>query len=220
MKAVLLDWRGTLAVQPSELDWMVLGRRAAGLADDPAGARAALQAVGRVLRDAPPDGWARQDTDADLHRRVHLELFERAGLAPRLAEALYQVLGDLRHDVMADDVPETLRHLADACDSLVVVSDIHVDVRPWFADHGLDRYVADFVLSFEHGVQKPDAEIFRLALAAAGVAPDHALMVGDRAAYDGGAVSVGIPTLILPPLRSPSDRRLHLAVRAAAGNGS
>jgi hypothetical protein len=42
-------------------------------------------------------------------------------------------------------------------------------------------------------------------------------MVGDRAAYDGGAVAVGIATLILPPLQSPSDRRLHLAVNAASG---
>ncbi len=34
-------------------------------------------------------------------------------------------------------------------------------------------------------------------------------MVGDRAGPDGPAVEQGIPTLLLPPLKHPEQRRLH-----------
>jgi len=34
-------------------------------------------------------------------------------------------------------------------------------------------------------------------------------MVGDRGGWDGAATDVGITTLLLPPLRSPDERRLH-----------
>jgi HAD superfamily hydrolase (TIGR01509 family) len=54
------------------------------------------------------------------------------------------------------------------------------------------------VISFEHGFQKPDPRMFTTALDACGVAPNKALMVGDRVSHDGGAAAVGIDTLILP----------------------
>jgi hypothetical protein len=38
-----------------------------------------------------------------------------------------------------------------------------------------------------------------------------ALMVGDRHTHDGGAAALGITTLVLPPLRAVTDRRLDLA---------
>jgi FMN phosphatase YigB (HAD superfamily) len=148
---------------------------------------------------------------------VHIELFSRAALAAELHDHLYRLLSDTGQDVIAEDAPEALERLSGLCDAVVVVSDIHVDLRPWFVAHDLDRYITDYVLSYEHGVQKPEPEIFRRALLAVAALPSEALMVGDRASYDGGAVSIGIPTLILPPLQSPSDRRLHLAVNAASG---
>jgi FMN phosphatase YigB (HAD superfamily) len=95
-----------------------------------------------------------------------------------------------------------------------LVSDIHFDLRPVFAEAGLDRYVSSYVLSFEHGVQKPDAQIFRIALDALAAVPAEALMVGDRSGHDGGAVAVGIPTLLVPPLFDPAQERLHIVVAA------
>jgi hypothetical protein len=51
----------------------------------------------------------------------------------------------------------------------------------WAAAHGIaDRFDA-WVLSFEHGIQKPDARMFTLALAALEVRSQVALMLGDRA---------------------------------------
>ena len=83
---------------------------------------------------------------------------------------------------------------------------------------GLDRFVDHFVLSFELGVQKPDPRIFTLALELLGVHASEALMVGDRPARDGGAVEVGISTLLLPTVSGPLrglDR-----VLALIGSGS
>jgi hypothetical protein len=34
-------------------------------------------------------------------------------------------------------------------------------------------------------------------------------MVGDRASHDGAAASVGMTTLLVPPLRAADDLRLH-----------
>ncbi|HUI05191.1 MAG TPA: hypothetical protein VLZ77_16750 [Acidimicrobiales bacterium] len=37
-------------------------------------------------------------------------------------------------------------------------------------------------------------------------------MVGDRPERDGGAARLGIPTLLLPPLRGSEEQRLHLVL--------
>jgi hypothetical protein len=49
--------------------------------------------------------------------------------------------------------------------------------------------------------------------------PADVLMAGDRAGPDGGAVEIGMVTLLLPPLSSPHERRLH-RVTALRGSGS
>jgi putative hydrolase of the HAD superfamily len=63
------------------------------------------------------------------------------------------------------------------------------------------------VLSFEHGVQKPDPEIFRIAAHSLALDPPELLMVGDRASHDGGAVALGITTLLLPWLPTAARPR-------------
>jgi FMN phosphatase YigB (HAD superfamily) len=62
-------------------------------------------------------------------------------------------------------------------------------------------------LSFEHGIQKPHPRLFQIALDQLGVTPRETLMVGDRAARDGGAASVGIATLILPAVPNHTPPR-------------
>ena len=43
-------------------------------------------------------------------------------------------------------------------------------------------------------------------------------MVGDRSRPDGAAVELGIATLLLPPLASPAERRLHHVVRLCSSS--
>jgi FMN phosphatase YigB (HAD superfamily) len=195
-------------------EWIARALGDVGMQADDASVDSVASKLVRTLDQQPPSGWDRQDTDRRLHRQVHDELFERAGLDASLGERLYQLESDTSRDLMADDVPEALESLAGICASVVILSDIHVDIRPWFEERGLDGCITDYVLSFEHGIQKPDEEIFCRAVAAGGASPRETVMVGDRASHDGGAVAVGIPTLLLPPLRDPSERRLDRAVAA------
>jgi len=149
------------------------------------------------------------DTDAALHRRTFFGVLEDAGLDRPLVEALYAVESDPRHNPFAEDVAPTLetRHVAGL--RLAVLSDIHFDLRWAFHAAGMSRLIEVYMLSFEQGLQKPSPVLFARTLAALGTPAHQTLLVGDRAGPDGPAVEQGIPTLLLPPLEHPAQRRLH-----------
>jgi FMN phosphatase YigB (HAD superfamily) len=203
LRAVLFDWRGTLATTLDEQAWATEALRRLGRDDDAAALAARLATIADRL-DAPG-----VDTDAALHRRTYLDALATLGVDDDLAETLYAVESDPALNVFADDAAATLRELCAAGLRLAVVSDIHVDIRPAFAAAGLDGVVDVFTLSVEHRIQKPDPRMFTRTLRALGVEPEDALMVGDRSQPDGAAVECGLTTLLLPPLAAPSDRRLH-----------
>jgi FMN phosphatase YigB (HAD superfamily) len=212
-RAVLFDWRGTLATTLTAREWA-----AAALAHLRRElSTAGLDALSGTLHDADAqlDGPG-VDSDAELHRRTYRRVLRDIGIDDELADALYAVESDPGVNLFADDVAPTLGALRRAGLSIAVVSDIHVDLRPAFAAARLDGLVDVFTLSYEQGIQKPDPGMFTRTLDALGVAPAEALMVGDRAVPDGGAVGVGMTALLLPPLRSRGDRRLS-AVLALCG---
>lgn len=207
-RAVLLDWRGTLAVGLDDRRWahdaLVLAGR------DPAEAGALVEVLAPLADALDGPGV---DSDAGLHARTHQEVLTGAGLDEDLVNALYAVESDVGRNPFALDVAPTLAALREADVAIGVVSDIHVDLRPVFVAAGLDALVSVYSLSFELGAQKPDPAVFTRTLDALGVRAEDALMVGDRSRPDGGAVEVGITTLLLPLLRSVQDRRLHTVLR-------
>ena len=164
-------------------------------------------------------GLLTEDCDVQVHREVNLRWFELAGLDEELSVELYELDFDPQCHPFYPDVPDVLAALHSASIRLAVVSDIHFDLRPEFAAADLDRYVDAFVLSFEQGFQKPDTRMFQLALDQLDVTPSETLMVGDRPSHDGGAASVGITTMILPPLQTFLDRGLS-SVLDLCGLGS
>jgi len=63
---------------------------------------------------------------------------------------------------------------------------------------GLDRYVADWVISEDAGVSKPNPRIFAIAAERAGLRLSGAWMVGDSPEADiGGATALGLPSVWL-----------------------
>lgn len=60
-----------------------------------------------------------------------------------------------------------------------------------------------------------EAPIFTHALDHLGLEAAEVAMVGDRSRPDGGAVELGIVTLLLPPLRSSDDERLDAVIKLA-----
>lgn len=155
------------------------------------------------------------DADAVEHHAAYADWFQAAGLDDELSAALYAVESDASLNAFAHDVGPLLATLALAGVRIGVVSDIHVDLRPTFAAQRLPdgRSWADLVhtwaLSFELGVAKPDPAIFHAALDGLDLPASNVLMVGDRAGWDGAAIDVGMTTLLLPPLTSPTEARLH-----------
>ena len=133
--------------------------------------------------------------------------FQMAGLDDELAAVLYELDFEAEHHAFLPDVAETLQALHAGGVATGVVSDIHFDLPPEFASAGLGDLIDSFVLSFEHGVQKPDPVMFRIAAPSLALDQDELLMVGDRATPDGGAVALGITTLLLPSLPVATEPR-------------
>jgi len=106
---VIFDWRGTLVTTRSPQDWAEEALRLAGREHSAAHVEAVLRALEAVDPDEARLDGAGVDCDAAVHRQTYLGVFAHAGFDPELAEALYAVESDYRHNNFAADVPEVLQ---------------------------------------------------------------------------------------------------------------
>jgi len=148
------------------------------------------------------------DTSLDVNREISLRWFGSVGFDDALAEALWSL--DLEPEAwpVYGDVADVVGSIHAAGLSTALVSDFHADLRPHLRAHGVE--LDAYVISFEHGFQKPDPRMFLTALELLGVAPEDALMVGDRVTHDGGAAAVGVDTLLLPQPPASGTRGLDV----------
>ncbi|WP_069812184.1 HAD family hydrolase [Streptomyces sp. TP-A0874] len=219
IEGVLFDFSGTLFhIEPAER-WLrtALEREGVALSDEET-ARwtaaledAGAQPGGAEPRRVPPhlrDGWANRDRRAEEHRATYIGLAREAALPwPRVYEALYERHSEPEAWLPYPDTQPVLRALSERGLPVGVVSNVGWDLRPVFRAHGLDGLVEAYTLSYEHGVQKPEPELFRLACATLGLAPERVLMVGDSQANDGAAVTVGCTVRLVrkePPEARPA----------------
>jgi len=104
-------------------------------------------------------------------------------LAPRLFEYFFATYGTLC--VPNEDSATTLRALRERGLKLGVITNGPSALqRRKLAALALDRSFDTILVSGEEGVRKPDAEIFRRALARLGVAAHEAMFVGDHPIAD------------------------------------
>jgi putative hydrolase of the HAD superfamily len=217
IKAVLFDFSGTLLRIESAHSWL----RATLAARGETWPRAQLlrcarelDATGALPGGTPPRRvpehlaalWATRDESAERHRAAYTGLARQVTLPD---EDLYDALYD-RHMRPAawrpyPDAGEVLGGLRERGLGVGVVSNIGWDLRPVFREHGLDAAVGGYTLSYEHGVQKPDARLFRAACEQLGRDPGDVLMVGDDRRADGGAAAVGCAVHFVDHL--PVDER-------------
>jgi putative hydrolase of the HAD superfamily len=203
MDAVLFDFSGTLFRIESTESWLRAVLDESGLtlgAREWAATARALQEAGAQPGGAPPvripdelaGPWGVRDCSAELHRAAYTGLSRQVPLPdPALHDALYD-----RHTTPAawtayPDTAEVLRTLHTRGIKVGVVSNIGWDLRPVFRAHGLDACIGTYVLSYEHGIQKPDPRLFATACAALGAEPEEVVMVGDDRRADGGATALG-----------------------------
>ena len=209
MHAVLFDWRGTLVADFPDSWWLERAYQSLARAPTEGEIERLVRALARATEENDIQaGFLTEDCSATLHREHNLNWYRRAGLDEELALALYELDFDPTNHPFYVDVASTFETLRARRIKVAIVSDIHFDLRPEFEMAGLNDCVSAFVLSFEHGIQKPDRRMFEIALEQLEVKPSDALMFGDRASRDGGAAACGIATVILPPLLSPGERGL------------
>jgi HAD superfamily hydrolase (TIGR01549 family) len=217
--AVLFDFRGTLFNDEDDTTWVRNAAASVGRALGDDEIAALLEQLDLVRKDPEiAAALARCDTSLEVHRAANLAWMHAAGLDEELAVAIWARDGNPDATFAFSDSAPVMRAVRESGKEIAVVSDIHFDVRDHFRRHDLDRYVDVYVLSFEHGIQKPDAAMFTLALDALSVSADRALMVGDTPATDGGAAHVGIETYLLPgPFRAgrTGPRGLDAVLRLA-----
>ncbi|MFJ7047873.1 HAD family hydrolase [Streptomyces sp. NPDC101112] len=218
IKGVLFDFSGTLFRIESGESWLraVLADTGVDLSEPEVVRTAeALERAGALPGGPapvePPTGelgelWAVRDRSAEQHRAAFTGLSRRVSLPdPALHDALYD-----RHMTPPawrpyPDAAEVLAALRERGVAVGVVSNIGWDLRPVFRAHGLDPYVGTYVLSYEHGIQKPDPRLFTLACEALGVDARDTLMVGDDRRADGGAAALGCAVHFVDHL--PADSR-------------
>ncbi|MFF4952910.1 HAD family hydrolase [Streptomyces chattanoogensis] len=235
IKGVLFDFSGTLMRIESAESWLRAALDASGTALDDAEIRrlaAALERAGALPGGSSPVElpaelaglWEIRDRDAAHHRALYTGLARQVPLPkPELYDALYE------RSMAADawtpypDAAEVLAQLHGRGVRIGVLSNIGWDLRPVLRAHGLDRHIDRFVLSYEHGVQKPDPGIFALACDALGLAPSDVLMVGDDRTADGAATALGcayLPVDHLPAERRPDGLRPVLGLVGPVGQST
>ncbi|GAA1907402.1 HAD-IA family hydrolase [Streptomyces sodiiphilus] len=199
----LFDFSGTLMrVEPAD-SWLRAALERTGLSlpdEEISDLAAALEDAGALPGGSSPrhipaaleELWEERDRDARRHRALYTGLARQVPLpAPGLYDALYD-----RHREPAawhpyPDTVQVLRALRERGIPVAVVSNIGWDLRPVFRAHGLDGFVDAYLLSFEHGVQKPGPELFALACRKLGRTPQQVLMTGDDRVADAGAARLG-----------------------------
>ncbi|WP_338699546.1 HAD-IA family hydrolase [Streptomyces sp. Q6] len=132
---------------------------------------------------------------------------ELTGLVPaRTARALASTL--LALPFRADEAVVSLLRRARTRVPLVLVSNATVDLEDDLARLGLTDLADDVVSSARVGLAKPDARIYELAAARAGVRPDRCLFVDDSTENVEAATALGMRGA---HFREPADLERALA---------
>jgi putative hydrolase of the HAD superfamily len=147
-------------------------------------------------------------------------LVQAWGLEPTLADKLFEHFWSVydKHMELPQDTSDTLRVLRGRGLKLgIVTNGPSRTQRRKIATLGLADSFDAILVSGEEGVHKPDAELFRRALARCGVAPHEALFVGDHPIADiAGAHRAGlkavwkaVPYWAPVVAEAPAIRRLY-----------
>lgn len=219
IQAVMFDFSGTLFRLEHRQSWFT------GLVDDDGRALEGAEQAELMRRMTAPvtltvdlddehrDAWERRDLDPELHRKAYLEILRQSGVPGiEQAETLYRKLIDPAAWTPYPDTAGVLEELSGAGIKVGVLSNIAFDIRPAFTARGLNAYVAEFLLSYEVGLVKPDPEVFRTLVERLDSPAGDTLMVGDHDTADGGARDIGCEFALVEPL--PTTERTD-GLRAA-----
>jgi putative hydrolase of the HAD superfamily len=156
------------------------------------------------------------DKSVESYRRLDAFAFRRVfpdapkQEATRLSRLMKERWGELEGSFpprLYPDATPTLRRLKRMGLTLGLISNAPPNTTDVIRRLGLDRFMGAVVVSGEVGVAKPNPEIFRIALAAAGVEPEESVHVGDVYEADVvGARKAGMDGILIDRGGSPAPR--------------
>ncbi len=208
--AVLFDWCGTLVEYPTREQRLAHVLERLGRPHDRRTVDALAMAYGAAK--AHPEvieSDRHSDLSAANHEATKLLICRLAGFDDELAAAIERSYADLTTYRTYPEVVEVITTLHRRGVEIAIVSDFHVDLRPWFASLDVLDCISGFAISYEVGVTKPDRRMFDAALSTINSPGHRCLMVGDNPGPDAGAAALGITTLILPLERADRPALLH-----------
>lgn len=217
-EAVLFDNGDTLFHKPVAPPVIVRLAASLGHAIDEAQAAQAYKLVKahkfEIEDPALEDG---RNRSAEGHFAYYTACYEPLDdLVPGLARAFYRDFKTSPESMIPyPDTGMTLRALHESGLRLGIVSNTGWNIRQGYERAGFGDLVATFVLSFEHGIAKPDPAMWKIACAELDVDPSRALMVGNNPRADNGAADLGCTCLILPGVKRGQERGLGAALRLA-----
>ncbi len=126
----------------------------------------------------------------------------------KAGDRFVELLGE--QSILLPHAEETVRRIAEKLPVIIVTNGITAVQKKRFAKSPLKDLAAAVVISEEIGVAKPDPEMFRIALRPFGIAPQEALMVGDRLSGDIlGANRAGMDACWYNPAGLPLTEGVH-----------
>jgi putative hydrolase of the HAD superfamily len=197
MRAVLLDSLGTLVELESPVPRLRTGLGELGFEVDEERVARAFGAEVAYYVEHHVEGRD-QSTLAELRNRCAAVLLDELAIPELpLPDARELLLGSIAFRAFPDAAP-ALRELRSRGLRLVVASNWDCSLREVLASAGLRDLVDGAVSSAEAGAAKPDAAVFRAALAAAGCGAHDAVHVGDSEENDvAGAAAAGVRAVLL-----------------------
>lgn len=219
--AVFFDAGETLLYpHPSFAELFAEVLRAEGHRVDPARVQEVISASSRSLNEFLTSDEARLwSTSPERSRamwdRLYRSFLTEVGITDahdRLVDALYRRFRDVATYRLHPDALPVLRRLRGTGLTIGLISNFEDWLEQLLEVLEVQAFFDVTVISGIEGVEKPDAEIFRIALERAGAVPDRSVYVGDNPVFDTDAArAVGmIPVLIDRAGRHPDADAIRI----------
>ncbi len=209
IKAVLFDWFNTLALyHPPREEIQSQALKEFGIDISPEALRPALLVADKKLfeeesispiRRRKPEEQARiySDYQKTILSETGADISATTDILLKIIRKANELFKDTRF-VLYEDVLPTVKQLKGLSLTLGLLTNLEIDMKPLCDGLGLSPFLDFIVTSGEAGFDKPQPQIFRLALERAGVEPSEAVHVGDQYKIDAvGAMGVGMKAIII-----------------------
>ena len=132
-----------------------------------------------------------------LLKNIGIDLSSDVDTVAKIFKRAEELYGDIGF-ALYDDVIPVMKKLRERDLKIGLITNLEIDMKPVCSELGLDPYLDFIVTSGEAGSDKPQPEIFLLALKKAGVEAAEAVHLGDQYKIDAvGAMNAGIKPVII-----------------------